>query len=172
MSGLKASLTLCSVRLDYLPMGELVADCIFTVVSQVDNGDAQDSGTDDLRATRLQEFNTIRTELVVFALELPPLTSNASLQPWESVALVNPHLIAVHVIYNGVLILLYNIVVVLHERGKDLHGVKVEEARKKMLEGSQGLVEISSNIRRKHTIHAFHVNVILFVSPCFGVPLG
>ena len=124
----------------------------------------KDTATGGLRGERLKEFYTIRAELVAYGLGLPPLTSDIGLETWESVASVNPHLISIYVIYNGTLVLLHNIVVTLHEQEKNLYGVKVPDARNQMLEGAQGLVNVASNIKREHTIHAFHVNVILFVS--------
>lgn len=169
MSGSRFSLTRCSVRLVSFESLDPSLIVYSLLLPALDTGDAHDLAICDLRGERLQEFYRIRAELLIYALELPMLTDNVGLEAWESVAPVNPHLVALHVIYNGVLILLYNIVVVLHDQGKVIQSVPVEKARKKVLEGSQGLVNVASNFKRDRAIPSFRVNVILFVSTTSGV---
>lgn len=56
---------------------------------------------------------------------------------------VQPNLTKFHATYYGTIILLYNMVVILHELGHDVPGVDVQDARGKTLEASEGLVGIA-----------------------------
>lgn len=111
-------------------------------------------------------FNLLCTELASLSTRLTPLTSPAGLYPEEAVAYINPPLIAHHMTFHGTTILLYNIVLVLEEKGAigSFGGVGSEEARRKVLESCEALLTVIALIRSNGHIASLQVEVVLFVS--------
>lgn len=110
----------------------------------------------------LSEFHAIRSELASCFVLLPTLFASATSGTIPSHT--NPDLTKLHTIYHGTVILLYNLVVLSDELGHEVRGVKVEYAKRKIMESSEAIVGIAAMTNRQPNIPAIQPQAMLFVS--------
>lgn len=94
---------------------------------------------------------------------LPTPSFDNVVDSWESTKLTDPDVIFNRVVYNGAMVLLYNVVVVLYQQGKSTGTISVSEAREQMLNASRILADIAGDIKQRSSTRT-DVNVTLFVS--------
>lgn len=99
------------------------------------------------------EHNALVSALVAFESILPPLDDPWGIEPFESLSLINPHLIIAHTTYHGSRLI--------------LHSLRAKEdlsSRLKVLAAAESLVALCSQLRGARGLRRVHAPLILLVS--------
>lgn len=107
--------------------------------------------TDELR----DEYNTLKSALMIFHSSLPPFSDTRGIKPFEAVSIFNPHILLAHTTHHGSVLI--------------LHGLMAStdpEARAMVMESAKALADICSRVRGGRGIRrvqGFLVPVVRFL---------